>query len=120
MGDRVAKEDMWFLQPVWTGPACTPLSPLFSISCGRPCCPPSSPFPLTLQLRCLLNPKPYELQAFAPNHEPHVRGSSSPSFVSPSDNNQQPIKIIKGFFEGDKFRPYLPVINPNVTDSKGK
>lgn len=36
------------------------------------------------------------------------------------DNEQQPIKIINGYFEGDKFRPYLPAINPNVTDSQGR
>ncbi|WIA23970.1 hypothetical protein OEZ85_013605 [Tetradesmus obliquus] len=36
-------------------------------------------------------------------------------------NNQgQPIQITNGFYEGDKFRPYLPAINPNVPDTKGR
>ncbi|GBF89114.1 hypothetical protein Rsub_01831 [Raphidocelis subcapitata] len=36
-------------------------------------------------------------------------------------NNQgQPIKIINNTFEGDRFRPYLPAINPNVTDEEGR
>lgn len=39
---------------------------------------------------------------------------------SHTDNERKPIKIIKGFYEGDKFRPYLPAINPNVTDSRGR
>ncbi|KAF6253155.1 hypothetical protein COO60DRAFT_1643399 [Scenedesmus sp. NREL 46B-D3] len=36
-------------------------------------------------------------------------------------NNQgNPIQISNGFYEGDEFRPYLPAINPNVTDTKGR
>jgi hypothetical protein len=37
-----------------------------------------------------------------------------------ADNQGKPIKLIKGFYEGDRFRPYLPAINPNVTDSAGR
>jgi hypothetical protein len=36
-------------------------------------------------------------------------------------NNQGvPIKIINGLFEGDRFRPYLPAIDANATDTRGR
>ncbi|KAL6764674.1 hypothetical protein V8C86DRAFT_2468022 [Haematococcus lacustris] len=44
-------------------------------------------------------------------------------------NSRQPIKIVYGvsgqppsigYFDGDKWRPYLPSINPNVTDENGR
>jgi opacity protein-like surface antigen len=35
-----------------------------------------------------------------------------------TDNQGNPIQITNGFYEGDKFRPYLPTINPNVDDTK--
>jgi hypothetical protein len=38
----------------------------------------------------------------------------------PADNEGQPLDIINGFYQGDRFRPYLPAINPNVTDSAGR
>lgn len=37
-----------------------------------------------------------------------------------TDNNGNPIKIINGYFEGDKFRPVLQDINPNVVDTAGR
>jgi hypothetical protein len=38
----------------------------------------------------------------------------------PADNQGQPLNIVNGLYEGDRFRPYLPAINPNVTDSRGR
>jgi hypothetical protein len=39
-----------------------------------------------------------------------------------ADNQLQPIKLSGTplAFEGDRFRPYLAAINPNVTDSQGR
>lgn len=28
--------------------------------------------------------------------------------------------IINGLFDGDPLRPYLPAINPNITDTRGR
>lgn len=36
------------------------------------------------------------------------------------DNQGQPIRLVNGTFEGDKFRPELEAINASVTDTKGR
>ncbi|KAF8060307.1 hypothetical protein HT031_004843 [Scenedesmus sp. PABB004] len=40
--------------------------------------------------------------------------------MAPADNKGQPIRIINGTYEGDRFRPYLPAINASVRDTKGR
>lgn len=41
-------------------------------------------------------------------------------YVYAVDNQRQPIKIWNGSYEGDRWRPYLPALNPNVTDTEGR
>ncbi|KXZ56876.1 hypothetical protein GPECTOR_1g790 [Gonium pectorale] len=35
-------------------------------------------------------------------------------------NSTSPVRIINGFYDGDRFRPYLPAINRNITDTRGR
>ncbi|KAI8476465.1 MAG: hypothetical protein J3K34DRAFT_455778 [Monoraphidium minutum] len=71
-------------------------------------------------------PFPREQYAAAADANPDYPGSCgrcyevrcNPGIVL--NNELQPIQIENGFFEGDRFRPYLATINPNVTDSQGR
>ncbi len=35
-------------------------------------------------------------------------------------SNNTPVRIINGSYDGDRWRPYLPAINSNISDTRGR